>query len=193
MALAVVAIAAELDQGKMPRSDAFFDPDGRRPPAAEELFEGVLLKARDAYEERKLPLLANLYSSFVFTNTISPTLANSLVELAGRLTYQQLVFMAVALDQERRQRLRNASYAAGAALQRMDSNAIGLLTEVYSLHHLGLVHDVTSGTWISVGNVNPAGTRLQGSGWILADAMKRSTTIPAEEKDAVVSQLSDPD
>jgi hypothetical protein len=188
IALAVVAIADELKSGRAPRSDGFFETQGNRPPAAHELLEGVLLKARDAYEERKLPLLANLYQAFVFDANISPALGNHLLELASRLTYQQIVFMAVTQDEVRRSRLHQSLYDA-EGLRGLHSDGIGLLTEIYTMQNLGLVHDLTSGTWIGVGNVNPGGTRLQGSGGILAKAMKLTEAIPSADLDLLVSLL----
>jgi hypothetical protein len=59
-AYAGAAIREALDRGQLPRSDGFFDEAADNRPKAEELLEGVLLKARDSYEEKKLLLLGNL-------------------------------------------------------------------------------------------------------------------------------------
>src|SRR6266511_3326365 len=62
-AFAGAAIAIALETGRQPRDDGFFETrEGGDRPAAEEILEGVLQKARDAYEERKLRLLGLLYA-----------------------------------------------------------------------------------------------------------------------------------
>ncbi len=82
--------------GERPREDGFFDvhDDGRRPDA-EELLEGILLRAANAYEERKVPLLANLYGGIAHDESIAPDDAQFLVRTVDDLTYRQLVALGV--------------------------------------------------------------------------------------------------
>ncbi|MFH1244454.1 MAG: hypothetical protein V1487_02710, partial [bacterium] len=60
----------------------------------EALVEGTLLATRNSYEERKVPLLANLIAKAPFTNTPIENLNHTLVE-AERLTYRQLCILKV--------------------------------------------------------------------------------------------------
>jgi hypothetical protein len=99
-ALAADLVQKRLEAGSTLRSDGFFEPttDGR--PPAEELLEGVLRAAAEAYEEKKVPFLASMYSSLVFRPDISPAYANSLIQLAADCTWRQVVILAF-LDYER--------------------------------------------------------------------------------------------
>src|SRR3954470_22997587 len=76
------------------RDDNLFDPgpDGR--PDAEEVLEGTLLTAANAYEERKVPLIGRLWANLAFDATVSARHANYLLRLTDRLTYGQLVALA---------------------------------------------------------------------------------------------------
>ncbi len=97
--LIVGRVRERLEAGELPRADGFFQPRDIGRPAAEEVFEGVLLKARDAYEEKKLPLFGNLYASIAFDDSISASNANHLVSLAGQLTYRQFVILSLIGEQ----------------------------------------------------------------------------------------------
>src|SRR5207249_275051 len=133
-----------------------------------EILEGVLIKARDAYEEKKLPLLASLYASIAFHEEISPAHANHLIELGSQLTYRQLCVLAVAQDEGQRARLRQGDYRADdAAIAQLGIDGQGLLTEIYDLYQRGVVNGGGE-AWLSVADVNPAALRVQGSGHVLA-------------------------
>jgi hypothetical protein len=191
-AYATVAIDGALRSGEIPRQDGFFEPneDGDR-PAAEEVLEGVLIRARDSYEEKKVPLLGIFYASIAFQEAISPAHANHLLELATRLTYRQLVVLAIALDESGRARLRPSDYRNDQeALERLGVDGRSLITEIYGLYQQGLLSDAGGAAWISVADVNPRAMRPQGSGHVLAIAMKLEATVPQEDREPVYRLLS---
>jgi hypothetical protein len=92
--VAFVRVDERLNAGDDLRDDGFFNPgpDGR--VDAEEVLEGTLLTAANAYEERKVALIGKLYANLAFEPTVSPALANFLLRLADRLTYHQLTVLA---------------------------------------------------------------------------------------------------
>jgi hypothetical protein len=94
LATAAVRIEEHLQAGDQPRDDGFFDAgdDGR--VDAEEVLEGTLLTAANAWEERKIEPLGRLFANIAFDESISPARANYLLRLAERLTYQQLAILA---------------------------------------------------------------------------------------------------
>lgn len=94
-ALAAAAIKFRLDAGESLRDDWFVAAEGTDRSEAEEGLEGVLKAAADAYEERKVPYLANLYASAAFRRDISAPYFNALLQLANRCTWRQLVLMAL--------------------------------------------------------------------------------------------------
>jgi len=58
------------------------------------LLEGVLMKARDSYEDKKVLLLANLAAVAPFTNTPIENLISTL-SLAEKLSYRELCLLAI--------------------------------------------------------------------------------------------------
>jgi hypothetical protein len=97
---ALERIAQRRNAGESLRQDGFFsaDTDGRSD--AEEIFEGVLLHAADAYQEAKLRYLGELYASLAFDSTVDPAYAHFLVKLADAVTYRQLGFLAALSNSE---------------------------------------------------------------------------------------------
>jgi hypothetical protein len=83
------------ERGDTPRSDGFFEAQGKSRPDAETLLEGVLRQAAATYEERKLPYLAYLYDAVSYDATIEPETALFVLHIAERLTYRQLVALAM--------------------------------------------------------------------------------------------------
>jgi hypothetical protein len=75
-----------LEDEQEPRSDEFFSTGDTERGRADELLEAVLTHAMHDHEERKLRHLGIMYRSLAFRNDIKPGHANSLVELAARLT-----------------------------------------------------------------------------------------------------------
>lgn len=61
---------------------------------AEELFEGVLLKCKNQYQERKLKFVANIFIASTFDKTISAVAANQILNVAESLTYRKLCILA---------------------------------------------------------------------------------------------------
>jgi hypothetical protein len=188
-AFAGATIRQLLEEGHAPRDDGFFEATDEDRPAAEEVLEGVLLKARDAHEERKVRLLGVLYAQIAFHPEISTAHANHLVELASRLTYRQLVLLAVADDEVNRPRLRPTSYRGDAdAVQRIGIEGQALLTETYDLYQQGLINGGGE-AWISLTDVTPQAMRVQGSGAVLARLMALET-IPAADRKRVYDVFS---
>jgi hypothetical protein len=93
-AIAVNLIRVRISEGQIPRQDIFYRQGFRRPDA-EELLEGVLLKARDEYEERKIRHLGVLFGNLVFDPAVSVPLAHRLIASMSGLSYRQVTFLAL--------------------------------------------------------------------------------------------------
>lgn len=78
-----------------PRSDGFFDSSaaGERSDA-EELLEGVLLRAMNAYQERKVPYMGRFFAAVARRADISPAYAHVLLRIVDEMTYRQFVTLA---------------------------------------------------------------------------------------------------
>lgn len=88
-----VAIQERLDQGERPRDDGFFTRDETSRSAAEELFEGVLLKCKNEHEEKKLRFISNIFAHAAF-NKVSAADANAVLLLSERPSYRQICILA---------------------------------------------------------------------------------------------------
>jgi hypothetical protein len=82
------------------RRDDFFDetPDGRN--AAREVAEGVLLTARDAFEERKVRYSGYLFANVAVYDEIDAGLAALMLGRAKALTWRQYVLLAAVAHAE---------------------------------------------------------------------------------------------
>jgi len=99
------------------RDDGFFESTDGGPAAAEELFEGLLLAAKQEHEQLKLPYLANFYTNLVFDSSVKRSEANYLLNLAESLTFCQLCLLGlVSQKQKKAFDLRSGGWIASVAL-----------------------------------------------------------------------------
>lgn len=90
-------VAEGIAGGRSIRDDGFFDGDE---PEATEVFEGVLLAARDEHEAKKLPYLANLLAEIGFDDRITVPAANLLLRDAESAAWLQMCLLAIVLRPE---------------------------------------------------------------------------------------------
>lgn len=89
----ILEINSRLDGGATLRNDGFFTDNQSGRTKAEEVFEGVLLKARDQHEERKLVHFGYFYSNLAFRSDVPASLANYFIKTANALSYRQFVLL----------------------------------------------------------------------------------------------------
>ena len=136
--MALQLIRKRLAEGDTPRRDGFFDERTPHRSRANELLEGVLLKARDQYEEKKLPFLANLIANAVF-DSVEPGTLMWAVSLGGVINYRQFVVLALFRDDLARQALRaqEGLYIVPSTSKLEDQAS--LLAEIFDLYQRSLV------------------------------------------------------
>lgn len=89
----LTGIAQRVKDGDEVRTDDFFsDVHGRS--SAEELFEGVLMKCKDQYQEKKIPYVSKIFEKAAFDSNISAAMANQLLILAEGFTYHKFCVIA---------------------------------------------------------------------------------------------------
>lgn len=193
-AVAAEEISRRFDAGELPRADGFFDASTAGRTTAEELLEGVLLGAADAYEERKVAHIGKLYAALVFDATISRAHANYTIVLAQRLTYRQLALLAVIWD-------RDAVPLADTAAQEEPRKQLlfsdELVIEVDELERLGLVGRGQPGgspqrggaTFVDASGVGITGLTLTGPGKRLYDLMELHA-VPSEARREVTDAFA---
>jgi hypothetical protein len=99
-AAAAQSAEARLAAGERVRSDGFFDAEEGASSPAEEMLEGVLRSAADAWEERKAPYVGRLFSGMAFQSDVTVGEGSYLVRLVDRLTYRQLLLLAAFHDSQ---------------------------------------------------------------------------------------------
>jgi hypothetical protein len=110
LAVAAQEIEERLVALEMLRQDGFFDairPDTGR-TAAEEVLEGVLRHAADAYEEKKVRYLGAMYATAAFDASYTAPELHLLLKLFDRVTYRGLVLLAIVGTRGYGDRLRDA-------------------------------------------------------------------------------------
>ena len=145
---AALLVAAEeinrrLEAGDELRRDGFFGVEGERADA-DEVLEGVLLHAANEYEERKVPLIANLFASIAFDEAVSPARATYLLQLADRLTYRQLLVLALFSSQRFDAELVFVDAGRAGGTVNRDADAVA---DADALGHAGLLGVLQEGGW----------------------------------------------
>ncbi|MCH4242990.1 hypothetical protein [Acinetobacter gerneri] len=86
----VQKLERNLNQGLQVRNDDFFrSPIGHRKPA-EELFEGMIIKSRNQYEEAKIEFFSNLYANGCVDTELSQQMISLFILILDRLSFNHL-------------------------------------------------------------------------------------------------------
>lgn len=192
-AFAAEAVSARVMMGDLPRSDGFFGATAAGRSPAEELLEGTLAAASDAYEERKVRFLGWLYASLVFDVDVSRAYANLMIRQADQLRFRQLCFMAIVWEHDYAT-LVDMAVADGVLPRLQFSDDLAL--DVDELERLGLVgrgepgatHKRGGATFVDAGSLAISDLTLTGAGKRLCDLMNLHK-IAAEDRVAVLQEL----
>lgn len=174
---AIEEIRKHLESGRLPRNDDFFVQVFDSRPKAEEIFEGILLKSKNEHEEKKVKHISNIFANAVFMSDISSNEANHLLNIAERLTYNQMCLLSLferkllipVID------LRESDYGDWDETIKIPNNTISTIQEIFELYNLGLVNRIDPG--------NKYGSALLGCGYVapnrisLTDLGKRCYSI----------------
>jgi len=134
---ALEGIKSRLDSGDELRNDGFFEKKEKARSDAEEIFEGVLLKAKNEHEEKKAKILGNIFANIAFYPSITIGQANHALKIAETLTYRQMCLLSlitvtegIELSDENFGRRKKIPYETMSLLQEMYElyNDLGLIT-----------------------------------------------------------------
>lgn len=139
-AFALAKIKLYLDAGHKPRNDRFFNNKEGERSNAEEIFEGVLLKAKNEHEEKKAKILGNIFANLAFLKGFSVGEANHLLQIAGNLTYRKMCILSLIERKTQIQgiKLKENSYRELKG-ERIFYETISILQETYEIYNLGLI------------------------------------------------------
>jgi len=113
-------------------------------PKAKELFEGMLLSAKNSYEEKKIPFLANLFATAPFTNTPLKNIVQTLIT-AEQLSYRELCVIAVIgkCEWDKPSKLSKQSlYSVKEKSSLLDEKTQGIYEDVNHLLILGVLGQI---------------------------------------------------
>lgn len=188
--------------GHQPRADGFFDASSARHGSqAEELLEGVLTEAADAWEQRKVPYIARIFSTTAFDQRVTHSQASFLLRLSGRITYQQIVLLAFwhcAQDPSRRyeHEIASTAYLVSEGQAGRPTPTIATeMDELGALNLLGIAHQsdvvrvgATFGSAAGFGEVDLNTIRLTPLGE-MAYRLMRLEEVPEPDLDEVLVEL----
>lgn len=175
---AIERYQAVLAAGQTPRKDW---PDARTD--TEELIEGILQKARNSYQEKKVRLIGNIFADFAFTEGVSVEEAHAVLNMVESMTYRQLVLLEIVRS-EKGKGLRNGDYRG------QNPGTLGklaILEDVYQLSLRGLVVShgedaTTSDFMMGWHDVNPAQMKLTPLGTLVCSLAGTDVIAEADKR-----------
>ena len=177
-------IEEEVKKGTPLRTD--FSTTSRIAIDLEELEEGTLITARDSYEEKKLPLLANICTRALFTNSPIDNLTQSL-HTAEILSYRQLCTLCLFYSTIMRD-APGLSDLDGQDNKRNDEEWEGAYNDLWILMREGLlipVHDKSITMVFTAYHIVPNDLVLTRPGLWLVNSMARDNCPPESDVETI--------
>ncbi|HEX8120860.1 MAG TPA: hypothetical protein VF549_06295 [Solirubrobacteraceae bacterium] len=183
LAYALIDIDRRLDEGQAPRDDGFFDNSEQAGASrADELLEAVLARAQRDFEERKLRHLSYLYSAIVFREDVAPAHATWLLEVGSRLTYEQLVLIAVIHEHGWRR------MPSWPAVHPFDARQHRVAGQLFDMVRQGLLGSIDGAPLNDYLGVDPHGLQVQTTGYMRFELM-RLGEADAEAKERLLEEI----
>jgi hypothetical protein len=189
-AIALSDIGDRLRSGEKLRNDNFFERESdTNRSTAEELFEGVLLRARDEYEEKKLKLLGKLYSNLTFDISCSKHEGNYLINVANSLTYTQLCLVNI-FKNKNLYNLRSEDFKDGEMLSTVTLNCLQQSFDLFQKGYLlfRVPNENTDTLVLQVDQITPAHVNLSLTGNRIYDLLSLDE-IDAQDLEDIASHL----
>ncbi len=181
-------ILKNVSEGKKLRQDDFFNPTETERSAAEEIFEGIILKSQREYEENKIKFYGNLLGNIVCDESIDKVYANQLIHLAENLSYHQLCILKVInLSRMKKINLRKNNYRTEPI--NLGREKITLLYDFIDLENRHLIIDSISPVF-GITDITPSDFEPQGNGNALIKLMELND-IPDEHCAKIIELLSE--
>ena len=181
-------IQEKLDSGIQIRQDSFFDNINGR-SSGEELFEGVLIKCKDQYQEKKIRFISKIFEKATFDSGISSEIANKILSMAESFTYRKLciisffaqkdiLFNTEELMKEVYSWYENAIFSFELEILKQD---------IFDLVNLGII-DQNNLIMVTRNEVIPKDFKLTRIGQVLYDIMDLNK-IPISDLNTIFEEL----
>ncbi len=143
---AITRVKERLNSGDKLRDDGFFEAKGKGRADAEEIFEGVLLKAKNEHEEKKTKILGNIFANSAFLPGFSAGEANHLLRIAENLTYREMCILSLVKRRDeisgiklRKDWLGEVNPSVNSVIIDFGTEKASVLQEAYELCDSGLM------------------------------------------------------
>lgn len=183
---AIARIERNLKEGKPPRDDGFFQGKKKHERSqAEEVLEGVLLKAKNDHEEKKAQYLGNLFGNVAFDPYLSASEANLILKYVEEMTYRELLCIAL-LGKSAAFNLRISPFPT-----QVTYTTLGVLHEIYDLARKDIVRQQVPGAdageiILELRQIVPAHLSLRAFGQIIYTALSLDE-VPHDEVELLVA------
>lgn len=173
--------------GKTLRQDDFFKKSINERSIAEEVFEGIILKAQKEYEENKIKYYGNLLGNITCDETVDKVYANQLIRLAESLSYNQLcVLKVIKLSSQKKINLRNVNYRNESG--NLGREKVTILYDLIDLENKHLIINSKSNVF-GISDIVPSEFAPQGNGNALISLMELND-IPDDNCTEIIRLLS---
>ena len=89
----LTGVNSKLNNGAKIRKDAYFEHDQGR-SSAEELFEGILIKCKDEYQEKKIVYISKIFENVIFDESLDAETINYVLSSAENFSYRKLCIIS---------------------------------------------------------------------------------------------------
>lgn len=131
-------INEKLDEGREINDIIFQKRDGLHSDA-EELFEGILLKSKNEYQEKKLKYISNIFVNAVFDKTLSIDNINQILNITNQLTYRQICIISLIGKNFTNEFELRTEENRGNFNEIATEELVFLLDEARNLHKIGIM------------------------------------------------------
>lgn len=157
--MTILSIEENLQKGLPIRQDSFFDSKENNRSKAEELFEGVLIKCKNEFEEKKIKFLSNIYKNVAFDESMNPENAIQVLNVVEQFSYRVLAILAlVGQNSNNSKELRNRHYSKDIDI--LSNELDFLLQDFVTLAKHGLIMNGDNMTVLDSNDINPGGMKL---------------------------------
>ena len=138
LSFAVNRIWERLLAGDQIRQDDFFTSLEGETSQASQILEGVLIKCKNEYREKKIKLIGNIFANAAFLD-IAPENVHSILRLAESLTYRQICVLGFHYTDSKNEKLGEILNTLSAAAQIPGDFGFFLRMELEELKTLKLI------------------------------------------------------
>ena len=157
--LMIKGVQDKIDKNITVRQDDFFSKDQTNRSRADEICEGVLIKCKNEYEEKKILYVSNIYKNVAFDSSVNPDNANQILNSVERFSYRELLILAmVGQNIENKLSLRINNFRDNYA--EVHTNLEFLLQDFFSLHSQGLITRNDNTAILDTSDIAPAIMKL---------------------------------